>query len=130
MEKIRETIDLANLKFGEFVRKGDTKSLASLYTKDACLLPTSSGIVKGRKAIEEFWGGVIAGMGLKEIELKTVEVIGEGDAATEMGEYMLKLEPRGQKPAVDKGKYIVLWKKTPEGWKLHWDIWNTSLRPP
>jgi hypothetical protein len=41
-----------------------------------------------------------------------------------MGEYHLKME-QGE----DRGKYVVMWKSTPEGWKLHWDIWNTSQAP-
>jgi len=61
---------------------------------------------------------------LKDVDLKTVEVVGEGDSVTEMGEYHLKME-QGE----DKGKYMVVWKSPPEGWKLHWDIWNTSKAP-
>lgn len=29
-------------------------------------------------------------------------------------------------PNSDQGKYVVLWKKEKDGWKLHRDIWNTS----
>ena len=94
---------------------------ATLYTKDATLLPTGSNIVKGNEAVREFWAGAIKGMGLKEANLKTVEVVGMGDTVTEMGEYHLKLAS-----GEDRGKYVVVWKSTPEGLKLHWDIWNTN----
>lgn len=128
MESIRETIEKTNLKFGEMVRRGaDVKDLESFYTEDACVLPPNSNIVKGRKAVEQFWGGAISVLGLKDIELKTLEVAGEGDTVTEMGEYRLRIEPKGRKPIEDRGKYLVLWKKTLEGWQLRWDIWNTSL---
>lgn len=128
MESIRETIEKMNLRFSEMVRRGaDAKELGASYTEDACVLPPNSDIMKGRKAVGEFWGGAISALGLKDIELKTLEVVGEGDTVTEMGRYRLKIEPKGQKPIEDMGKYVVLWKKTEQGWKLHWDIWNTSL---
>jgi hypothetical protein len=30
---------------------------------------------------------------------------------------------------LDKGKYIVIWKKEDGTWKLHRDIWTTSVPP-
>lgn len=124
VSEIRKTIEANNRKFGEFIRKGDAKALASLYTRDASLLPTGSAVIKGNEAVQEFWAGAITGLKLKDADLKTVEVVGEGDSVTEMGEYHLKME-QGE----DRGKYVVMWKSTPEGWKLHWDIWNTSQAP-
>jgi ketosteroid isomerase-like protein len=46
----------------------------------------------------------------------------------EFGNYALKIQPEGQAALEDKGKYIVLWKKMPDGsLKIHRDIWNSSL---
>ena len=126
MSEIRKKIEKANQKFGENVRKGDAKAIASLYTDGASLLPAAMNSVDGKKAIEEFWGGAIKGMGLKDATLKTVELLGSGDTYTERGEYVLKLMS-GEKPIEDKGKYIVVWRNTSEGWRLHWDIWTSSL---
>ncbi len=127
MEETRRLIESSNRKFGEYIRKGDAKALAGLYTKDACLLPTNSEMIRGNKAVEEFWRGAITGLGLKDAVLTTQEVVGSGETVTEMGKYMLKIQPEGQALMEDRGKYLVVWKRTPEGWKLHWDIWNTSL---
>lgn len=122
----KNEIEKGNIKFGELVRKGDAKALSGLYTSDACLMPVGMKAIKGRKNVEDFWGSVIKGMGLKDAILKTVELLGEGDIVTEMGEYLLKLHSSG-KDVEDKGKYVVVWKKTPQGWKLHWDIWTSDL---
>ena len=124
MVEIKKEIEKTNGKFGEFVRRSDAKAISGLYTNDACLMPAGMSFIKGRKAIEEFWGGAIKGMGLKDAILKTVEVVGTGDTVTEMGEYLLKLQA-----AEDKGKYVVVWKNTPDGWRLHWDIWTSSIPP-
>ena len=45
------------------------------------------------------------------------------DTAIELGHYALGL-PDGT--AVDEGTYLVVWKKSDEGWRLHRDIWNTN----
>lgn len=122
----KKDIEKGNLRFGELVRKGDAKALATLYTSDASIMPAGMNTIKGRKGIEEFWGSAIKGMGLKDATLKTIEIIGEGNTVTEMGEYTLKLHSAG-KEMEDKGKYTVVWKSTPEGYKLHWDIWTSNL---
>ena len=126
-EEVRKAIAEGNAKLGRCVREGDAGAFAALYTMDACLLPPNSGMIRGRKSIEEFWGGAISGLGLRDAILTTVEVHGTGDIVTEVGEYLLKIQPEGKKGMEDKGKYLVVWKHTPEGWKLHRDIWNTSL---
>ncbi len=126
-EEVRKAIGEGNVKFRRCVREGNAEALAALYTMDACLLPPNSGLIRGRKNIEGFWGGAISGLGLKDAVLTTVELHGTGDIVTEVGEYLLKIQPEGKTEMEDKGKYVVAWKHTPEGWKLHRDIWNTSL---
>ena len=130
MGDLREEIAKTNAKFGEYVRKGDIAGLASLYTKDACLMPTNSPAIVGRENIRKFWEAAAPAMGIKDAVLTTVELDGEGDTVTEYGEYRLKVQPEGQEAGEDMGKYVVLWKKTPEGWKLHWDIFNTDMSAP
>ncbi len=124
MSEVRKKIEKANQVFGENVRKGDAKALANLYTVDAVLFPVGMKAIEGRKSVEEFWGGAFKGMGLKDAALKTVDLVGSGDTYTERGEYTLKVAA-----GEDKGKYLVVWKNTPDGWKLHWDIWTTNMAP-
>ena len=130
MGSLREEIAKGNAKFAEYVRKGDVDGLASLYTEDACLMPANSPAIVGRENIREFWGATAQALGVKDAVLTTVDLKGEGDTVTEYGEYRLKVQPEGQEAGEDMGKYVVLWKKTPEGWKLHWDIFNTDLPAP
>ena len=126
--EVRKAIDEGNVKLLKALREGDAAAAAKMYTEDASAMPTGSVVVKGRENIKALWGSVIEG-GLKDAKLTTVEVGGEGDTVTEMGEYWMKLQPEGQEAMEDKGKYIVVWKNTPDGWKLHWDIWNTNVPP-
>ena len=63
-------------------------------------------------------------MGIKTAELESVELDGQGDTAIEVGRYRLGSES-GQ--VLDEGKYVVIWKQVDGQWKLHRDIWNTSV---
>jgi ketosteroid isomerase-like protein len=126
---IRTEIEKANVKLSESLKKGDAATAASLYTRDAILLPPNMGKVQGREAVKEFWGGAIAQLGLKDAVLKVEELTGSGDTYTEVGSYVMKLQTEGQEPTEDRGKYVVVWKHTDDGWKLHRDIWNSDLQP-
>ncbi len=124
--QVRTAIEGANKKFMEAVRQANATLLASLYTEDATLLPPGGDMIKGRAGIEAFWSGGLQ-MGIKEAVLRTVGVSGAGDLAYEIGTFTLKIRPEGQEVVEQKGKYVVVWKKGPDGtWKLHADIWNSG----
>jgi len=123
---VREAIEKQNAKFREYAKNGDPASIASLYTKDTCVMPTNSETLVGQEGAKMLTQGFIAG-GLKDIKLTSQEVIGFEDMAVERGEYWLKMKPSGAGTVEDKGSYRVLWKNTDEGWKLHWDIFNSNL---
>lgn len=122
---VRAQIDAVNKKFVSAVKQGDAKALAALYTADAQLLPPASDVVQGPKAIADFWG---AGMksGISEVELTTREVMAQGDTAYEIGAYAIQDK---EDKVLDRGKYIVIWKRDQAAWKLHRDIWNSSMSP-
>lgn len=81
----------------------------------------------GREGIEEFWSGVIQ-MGLKDAVFNIVDVFGSGDLAYEISNFTLTIQPEGQEPIEQKGKYVVVWKQTADGsWKLHADIFNYTM---
>jgi len=62
--------------------------------------------------------------GIKSARLETVEAEGHGDTAIEIGKYTLSWEAGN---VMDRGKYVVIWKQEGGQWKLHRDIWNSSL---
>jgi len=124
--KIREAIVAANGNFMEAYNSGDAAGLAALYTTEGQLLPGNSDFVTGTQAIQEFWQAVMD-MGIKSTKLETIEVEGMGKMAYEVGKYQLFAEG-GHK--LDQGKYVVIWKQVEGEWKLHRDIWNTSMPAP
>ena len=124
-EDVRTQIEAANKNFEAAAAKGDGAALAALYTSDARLLPANSDFVIGTAAIQKFWQGVLDS-GIRGATLKTLEAEGHGTVAHEVGTY--ELPDQGGK-TLDKGKYVVIWKKVGTQWRLHRDIWTTSMPP-
>ena len=128
LDQIRQTIGEGNAKFGEGFHRGDAAAVAALYTEDALLLPPNLDTIKGKQGIEAFWSGGMQ-MGITGVVLSTVDLIGMGDHVCEIGNYKLTIQPQGQNAMEDNGKYLVIWKQEGGTWKLHIDIWNTSMSP-
>ena len=63
-------------------------------------------------------------MGIKEAKLEIVEVERQGERVIEISKYTLLGEDKG---VLDEGKYIVIWKQDQGRWKLHRDIFNSSM---
>lgn len=114
-------IAAVNRAFEEAFRKRDFTRIASLYTPDAIVLPPDSGLVQGRAAIEKFWCSAAEQLGVKEVALHTIGVEMFGDMASEVGEGVLTLGTGSTTV-----KYVVVWKRTADGWRLHRDIWNSK----
>jgi len=122
---VRAEIEAANRQFEAAAAKGDGKGVALLYTASGQALPAGSDVVSGTEAIGKFWQGVFDS-GVKGVRLKTLEVDSAGDSANEVGQYEL-LDAAGK--TLDRGKYVVVWKKDGGRFKLHRDIWTTSMPP-
>ena len=120
-----QAIAEANAAWEAAFNAGDGAGMAALYTEDAMLLPPGGESVEGRAAIEAFWQSAIEELGV-QAALKTSELEIHGDMATEVGSFV---DTGADGAHVDHGKYVVLWKKVDGDWKLHRDIWNSSMTP-
>lgn len=120
--EIRRTNDLFEANF----ERGDAAALASLYTPTGLLMPTGMEAIQGAAGIQAFWEGAMR-MGIKQVKLQTQEIEELADTAIELGHYTL-LGPDAQ--PVDHGKYLVVWKEDQGQWRLHQDIWNSSMPTP
>ena len=100
------------------INAGNASAVASQYTDDASILPPGAGRMDGKDAIQGYWqAGIDAGLSNVSIVATTVDVMGDnsvtvGTLSGKMGDADLA------------GKYVVIGKKTSDGWKIHRDIWN------
>lgn len=114
-------IDANNAKWIELFNNGDFSGIASLYSTDAIAFPPGSAMVKGRAAIEAMWKSMAEQV--TDPKLTTVDVKPLGSsAAREIGTFVLKT--KGSAPQEVTGKYVVVWEKVGDDWKLATDIWN------
>ena len=128
-DAVRAQIEQANARFTDAFNRGDAQALAAMYDADAVVLAPNAPPMRGRQNIEALWSGAKQ-QGFKTVNLvvNSVEVI--GGHAIELGSYTLVIQPPGQTETTDRGKYMVVWKRQPDGtWKLYRDMFNTSMPP-
>ncbi len=123
---ISDEIRRANAAFEQAFERGDAAAVAALYTSGGVLLPTGMDPVQGPAGIEAFWQGAMQ-MGIERVKLDTQNVEELPGTAIEQGHYTLFGANAQQ---LDHGKYLVVWKEQHGQWKLHQDIWNSSLPAP
>ena len=117
-------IEAANAKWIEFFNKGDFAGIASLYTADATAFPPGSAMVHGNTAIGEMWKSAAEKVGDPKLTTLDVKPLGPS-AAREIGTFSLKT--KGPDPKGVTGKYVVVWEKDGNSWKLATDIWNDGM---
>ncbi len=124
-ESVKAYIRKEASNWGEEVRRGDSTAMAAHYASDAMVMPSNSEPVKGNDILK-FWGSVVR-MGVKDLKLNITDISGTGDVYAETG--TLELFGADNK-SLDKGKYVVVWKKENGHWKMYRDIWNSNLPAP
>jgi ketosteroid isomerase-like protein len=103
-----------NGRFADALSRGDAKAASALYTGHARLLAPSSDVVEGREAIERFWrAGIEAG--ISEVEREAVDVQRNDGLAYEIGRYVLRLDPLDGDAVVDRGNYLLVHERQPDG---------------
>jgi uncharacterized protein (TIGR02246 family) len=114
-------IEAVNAKWTEFFNKGDFAGVASLYTIDAAAFPPGSAMVHGAAAIGAMWKSMAEQVSDPKLTTLDVKLLGPS-AAREIGTFSLKTT--GPTPQEVTGKYVVVWEKIGNYWKLAADIWN------
>ncbi|CAN5778895.1 hypothetical protein BH10BAC3_BH10BAC3_00920 [soil metagenome] len=121
-QQAKTFVDSVNKMFTEEVKNGDSVALAAHYSTDAELLFEHSEPIKG-KDILTAWGGVVRA-GVKGFTFQTTDITVSGDLLVETGADEMKM---ADKTLIDRGKYVVVWKKEDGAWKLFRDMGNTSM---
>ncbi|HEY9046464.1 MAG TPA: nuclear transport factor 2 family protein [Ohtaekwangia sp.] len=125
LEEAKKAIAASNKLYFELYARNDG-SLVNLYTEDACLLVPGAApdAFCGRDAINRFFKEGYDVLGLRNGKFTTTNVYGDGsEYVTEEGLSQM-FDANGK--LFDEGKYIVLWKKTKDGWKMYKDIFNSN----
>ena len=114
-------IEAVNTKWVDLFNKGDFVGVAALYTDDAAAFPPGAGIVRGKEAIGAMWKSLAEQVSDPKVTTLEVKSLGPS-AAREIGTVSLKTKEATPKEIT--GKYVVVWEKVGDDWKLAADIWN------
>ena len=96
------------------------------YTADAVFMPPNMAEVKGADNIGNWMASYPS---ISNTKFTIVDLDGSGDVAYAHGTYEMDVKPPGATVSMhDKGKYLEIWKKQPDGtWKVVSDIFNSDL---
>jgi ketosteroid isomerase-like protein len=120
---IRKAIERSNALYFDLYSKNNG-SIISLYTEDACLLIPNEPAKCGKQALAKDFKDTYAAGKIRGVKFTTVNVYGDGKLyVTEEGTWQV-FDPKGK--VLDDGKYLKLWRKTSNGWKIFRDCFNSN----
>lgn len=106
------------------IRRADAAGAAELYAEDGRLLTPAARLITGRQEIESYWRAGLA-FGLSGIVLEPEELQVDRRTAVEVGRYAFTVTADGGDPVCDRGKYLVLHRRRPDGtWCRAVDVFN------
>jgi len=110
----------------------DLERFVSFYADDAAMFATGTPMVTGKDAIRKTWGALFATPGFSiSFQPTKVEVSRGSDLAYCYGTYAMTMNGPKGKPVTDKGNYVAIYKKQPDGaWKLVVDIGSSETPAP
>jgi uncharacterized protein (TIGR02246 family) len=103
------------------LNKADAGVVAIFYAEDAILLPPGGPTIQGRGKIQKFWKDTLKSIGNVRLVADNVEALGTR-TAQEIGHF--SAEMRGKEFQKQTGKYVILWRKVGNDWRIGTDIWN------
>ena len=124
MEEAKKAIAASNAVYFESFVKNDSSIFIERYAKDACIMAPGAPKACGHKEVAKFFRSAYNEYGLRNGKFITAELYGDAlEFVTEEGVWQ-SFNAKGE--MFDNGKYLVLWKKTPDGWKMFRDSFSSS----
>jgi ketosteroid isomerase-like protein len=101
---------------------GNSEKLSRFYTENGKIFPNNTNIITGREAIKKRWT-LPEGLTIKYHKVTPSEIKIIDDFAYDYGYYEgSSVSQKGESSF--KGKYVIIWEKIDDDWKIYLDIWN------
>ena len=116
-------------EFSKAAESKDVDKTVSYYADDAVVMPPNSATVNLKDGVRSLWKDLFAAAGVSiSWKATKVEVAKSGDVGFVSGTYEFTMNDANGKPVNDRGKYLEVWEKQPDGkWKCSADMWNSDL---
>ncbi len=115
-------------QFSAAYMRGDVNAITALYTPDAVIFPERSYAISGQDALKRYWKHE-PGRKVTRHRLIPTQVTVDGKHAYDHGIYEIAGERNGKAWGPVRGKYLVVWRREPDGWKMQLDMWNSGPQP-
>ena len=125
LEDAKKEIAEINKRFEDAVVNSDSVALVNLYTDDAKWMNPNAPSVIGKQALTSELSKLL-NAGIGSAKLNTTDVWGDENYITEEGNYVLNAKDGSQ---IDKGKYLVLWKRVDGKLMFFRDMFSSDLPP-
>jgi ketosteroid isomerase-like protein len=124
LEEAKKEIAASNKIYFQAFAKGDSALFIARYAKDCWIMPPNAPALCGEDAPLEFFKTAYTKFGLRNGKFITIDVFGDGgEFVTEEG-FWQSFDAYNK--LFDNGKFLVLWKKTPDGWKMFRDSFSSD----
>jgi len=110
------------------LRTNASDSLMDLMADDVVLMPPNEPVLKGKAAVRAWYGQFLTQLRTSGLTISDREVLIGGEWATEIAAFEWTLVPVAGGPAViDRGSYMQLWHRQPDGrWLFSRELWNSA----
>jgi ketosteroid isomerase-like protein len=118
----------ASAEWARVAAAKDLEKTLSYYADDASMFPPNLPIATGSEARRKVWTQLFSTPDVAFSNAATkIEAARSGDLAYETGTFEESFRDGGGSPVRIVGKYVVVWKKQPDGqWKAILDVFNTD----
>jgi uncharacterized protein (TIGR02246 family) len=114
--------------FSRALEQGDPEGMATQYVEGATLVPPNGRMITGREAITTFWTPRNPDFHTLAHSLTTDRLEVTGDVAVEVGTWRQKGQLREEEPRESAGRYLVVWRRQPDGtWRMQFDSWTAPF---
>jgi len=125
LDEARTAIAKSNDIYFQAFAKGDSSIFIDRYAEDCWIMPPNTQALCGDSAPLDFFRTAYHDIGLRNGKFITIDVFGDGkEYVTEIG-FWESYDANNK--LFDHGKFLVLWKKTPAGWKMFRDSFSSDL---
>ena len=124
LEEAKKAIAESNAIYFESFVKNDSSIFIDRYAEDACIMAPFAPQACGHENAARFFRAAYDNYGLRNGRFITTAVYGSGkEFVTEEGLWQ-SFNEKGE--LFDDGKFLVLWKKTSNGWKMFRDSFSSN----
>jgi ketosteroid isomerase-like protein len=125
---LRAGVDSAASRLLTALRTNSSDSLMVLMADDVVLMPPNEPVLKGKAAVRAWYEQFLTQLRTSNLTVTGREVLMGGEWATEVATFEWALVPvAGGPAAVERGSYVQVWHREPEGrWLFARELWNSS----